>query len=162
MTATGQRSPDGTVMVRRSTQIWIFDELTLFVFAVFCICISRNARSDESSNLEMWIVFLSYLAVIITFPVSAWFCFKVPITLVLLVIVFVLSQIVVEYERAVIFRLGRLRRGVAAGPGLFFVLPLVDTFRKVGVLRVVKLFHLFQSLLPLLLALYIQIIILQS
>jgi len=36
-----------------------------------------------------------------------------------------------EYERAVIFRLGRLRKGAARGPGTFFVLPCVDTCRKV-------------------------------
>lgn len=36
-----------------------------------------------------------------------------------------------EYERAVIFRLGRLRTGGARGPGIFFVLPCVDTYCKV-------------------------------
>ncbi len=38
-------------------------------------------------------------------------------------------KIVKEYERAVIFRLGRLLG--AKGPGLFIVIPFVDTFRKV-------------------------------
>ncbi|MEM3830675.1 MAG: slipin family protein [Sulfolobales archaeon] len=38
-------------------------------------------------------------------------------------------KIVREYERAVIFRLGRLK-GVA-GPGLFFIIPIVDQFFKV-------------------------------
>ena len=38
-------------------------------------------------------------------------------------------QVVQEYERAVIFRLGRLRSGGAKGPGLFFVLPCIDTYR---------------------------------
>lgn len=46
----------------------------------------------------------------ITFPVSFLFCIKV----------------VQEYERAVIFRLGRNLSGGAKGPGLFFVLPCVD------------------------------------
>ena len=36
-----------------------------------------------------------------------------------------------EYERAVIFRLGRLRKGGAKGPGIFFVIPCVDNYRKV-------------------------------
>ena len=36
-----------------------------------------------------------------------------------------------EYERAVIFRLGRLLRGGARGPGVFFILPCVDTYEKV-------------------------------
>ncbi|KAK7123688.1 hypothetical protein R3I93_021949 [Phoxinus phoxinus] len=39
-------------------------------------------------------------------------------------------KIVQEYERAVIFRLGRLIGG-AKGPGLFWIIPCVDTFRKV-------------------------------
>ena len=40
-------------------------------------------------------------------------------------------QVVQEYERAVIFRLGRLRAGGAKGPGLFFVMPCIDTYQKV-------------------------------
>ena len=40
-------------------------------------------------------------------------------------------QVVQEYERAVVFRLGRLRSGGAKGPGLFFVMPCVDTYKKV-------------------------------
>ena len=36
-----------------------------------------------------------------------------------------------EYERAVIFRLGRLLIGGAKGPGVFFILPCVDTYEKV-------------------------------
>ena len=32
-----------------------------------------------------------------------------------------------EYERAVIFRLGRNRTGGAKGPGLFFIIPCIDT-----------------------------------
>ena len=31
-----------------------------------------------------------------------------------------------EYERAVIFRLGRIKKGGAVGPGLFFILPCMD------------------------------------
>merc|ERR1712079_359544 len=36
-----------------------------------------------------------------------------------------------EYERAVSFRLGRLKSGGAKGPGLFFILPCIDTYRCV-------------------------------
>ncbi len=36
-----------------------------------------------------------------------------------------------EYERAVIFRLGRLRKGGAKGPGIFFVIPCIDSYQKV-------------------------------
>merc|ERR1739848_349637 len=31
-----------------------------------------------------------------------------------------------EYERAVIFRLGRVKKGGAVGPGLFFIVPCMD------------------------------------
>ena len=59
---------------------------------------------------------LSYLLVICTFPFSLCVCFKV----------------VQEYERAIIFRLGRLISGSnAKGPGLFFILPCIETFVKV-------------------------------
>ena len=36
-----------------------------------------------------------------------------------------------EYERTVIFRLGRLLSGGARGPGVFFIIPCVDIFEKV-------------------------------
>ena len=36
-----------------------------------------------------------------------------------------------EYERAVIFRLGRLLTGGARGPGVFFIIPCVDTYVKI-------------------------------
>ena len=45
-------------------------------------------------------------------------------------------KIVQEYERGVIFRLGRLQG--AKGPGLFFIIPIVDRMVKVD-LRVVSL-----------------------
>ncbi|KAI1298122.1 Mechanosensory protein 2 [Halotydeus destructor] len=58
---------------------------------------------------------LSVLLIIMTTPLSLFFCIKV----------------VQEYERAVIFRLGRLLRGGARGPGIFFVIPCIDTYTKV-------------------------------
>ena len=42
-----------------------------------------------------------------------------------------------EYERAVIFRLGRVKKGGAVGPGLFFIVPCIDNIRVVD-LRVVS------------------------
>jgi regulator of protease activity HflC (stomatin/prohibitin superfamily) len=56
------------------------------------------------------------------------------------VILFILTsaiKIVKEYERGVIFRLGRVR-GRAKGPGLFILIPIVDKMVKVG-LRTVTL-----------------------
>uniref|UniRef100_A0A5S6R2E0 PHB domain-containing protein n=1 Tax=Trichuris muris TaxID=70415 RepID=A0A5S6R2E0_TRIMR len=69
-----------------------------------------------------WIlIVLSWFLLIATFPISLFFCLTV----------------VKEYERAVIFRLGRLLPGGARGPGIFFVNPCTDTYRKVD-LRVVS------------------------
>lgn len=65
--------------------------------------------------------------------------FSLPI---LLLVFFILSllasavKIVQEYERGVIFRLGRLVG--AKGPGLFFIVPIIDRMMKVD-LRVVTL-----------------------
>lgn len=42
-----------------------------------------------------------------------------------------LTQIVSEYERAVILRLGRQLPGPPKGPGLFFILPCIDDMMKV-------------------------------
>ena len=36
-----------------------------------------------------------------------------------------------EYERAVIFRLGRLLTGGARGPGVFFIIPCLDIYQKI-------------------------------
>merc|ERR1712001_109683 len=70
---------------------------------------------DENSCMASIITFASYLLVFITLPISIWGCVKV----------------VQEDERAVTFRLGRLRSGGAKGPGPFFVLPCIDTYRCV-------------------------------
>ena len=42
-----------------------------------------------------------------------------------------LCQIVKEYERAVIFRLGKLKTGGARGPGMMVIIPCIDTYRWV-------------------------------
>ena len=57
----------------------------------------------------------SVLLILVTFPLSLLFSVKV----------------VQEYERAVIFRLGRLLSGGARGPGVFFVIPCVDVYEKI-------------------------------
>ena len=58
------------------------------------------------------------------------------IVIVLLIIAAKMIKIVKEYERAVIFRLGRLLG--AKGPGFFIVIPFVDTLRIVD-LRILTL-----------------------
>lgn len=64
---------------------------------------------------------------------------NLPLLFLILLIIVVLSsavRIVQEYERGVIFRLGRLVG--AKGPGLFFIIPIIDRMLKVD-LRVVTL-----------------------
>ncbi|XP_033731390.1 band 7 protein AGAP004871-like isoform X1 [Pecten maximus] len=61
--------------------------------------------------------FLSLVVIACTFPFSLCLCIKV----------------VQEYERAVIFRLGRLVKGGAKGPGLFFIMPCIDSYTKVDI-----------------------------
>ena len=34
-----------------------------------------------------------------------------------------------EYQRAVIFRLGRVKKGGAVGPGLFWIIPCIDSIQ---------------------------------
>ncbi|XP_061459747.1 stomatin isoform X2 [Rhineura floridana] len=71
---------------------------------------------DVGLGLCGWIlVIFSFFLVVVTCPISIWLCIK----------------IVKEYERAIIFRLGRILRGGAKGPGLFFVLPCTDNIIKV-------------------------------
>jgi len=62
--------------------------------------------------------------------------FLVPLIVILFAIAGSAVKIVQEYERGVIFRLGRLVG--ARGPGLFFIIPLADRMVKVD-LRVVTL-----------------------
>ncbi|CAK9796680.1 Band 7 protein AAEL010189 [Anthophora plagiata] len=61
------------------------------------------------------LVALSWIIIVLTMPFSLLICFKV----------------VQEYERAVIFRLGRLLSGGAKGPGMFFILPCIDNYARV-------------------------------
>ncbi|CAL1570205.1 unnamed protein product [Knipowitschia caucasica] len=78
----------------------------------------ENVEDKNSGGLGCcgWIlVICSLLFVACTFPITLLFCIK----------------IVNEYERAVIFRLGRIMDRKPKGPGLFFVLPCTDTFVKV-------------------------------
>ncbi|XP_026473513.1 band 7 protein AGAP004871-like isoform X1 [Ctenocephalides felis] len=76
----------------------------------------QTAESDAGMGcVEILATIGSVFILVVTFPVSIFFCFKV----------------VQEYERAVIFRLGRLRSGEARGPGIFFVLPCIDEYCKV-------------------------------
>lgn len=73
-----------------------------------------HKRTEDISRLGTLILSaISFLLVLVTLPFSLCYCVKV----------------VQEYERAVIFRLGRLKKGGASGPGLFFILPCIDNYR---------------------------------
>ncbi|CAG12778.1 unnamed protein product, partial [Tetraodon nigroviridis] len=78
----------------------------------------ENIEDKNSARLGCfgWILVLVSLIIIAgTFPLTIFMCVK----------------IVKEYERAVIFRLGRITDRKPKGPGLFFILPCTDTFVKV-------------------------------
>lgn len=73
-----------------------------------------HKRTEDISRMgTLLLSAISLLLVLVTLPFSLCYCVKV----------------VQEYERAVIFRLGRLKKGGASGPGLFFILPCIDNYR---------------------------------
>ncbi|KAK0086261.1 hypothetical protein PV325_003460 [Microctonus aethiopoides] len=74
-----------------------------------------NKNSETKTTCGTILIGLSWVVVILTMPFSLFVCFKV----------------VQEYERAVIFRLGRLLSGGAKGPGIFFILPCIDAYARV-------------------------------
>ncbi|XP_038657274.1 stomatin-like isoform X2 [Scyliorhinus canicula] len=77
---------------------------------------SQTEHNAEGTGCFGWILIaLSFIFIVATFPLSIWFCIKV----------------VKEYERAVIFRLGRIVEGGAKGPGIFWIIPCTDTFSLV-------------------------------
>lgn len=67
---------------------------------------------------------------------SSLFCFGGVVLLFLLFLLITAVRVVQEYERGVIFRLGRLQG--AKGPGVFLLLPFIDRMVKVD-LRVVTM-----------------------
>ena len=68
---------------------------------------------------------------------SAAFIALVAVAIVLLLLVFSALRVAREYERGVIFRLGRLR-SPPKGPGLFLIIPVIDKMVRVD-LRTVTL-----------------------
>lgn len=76
---------------------------------------SPKTSSNDTDCLTKVLPWFSYALVFLTFPFSMLFCLKV-------------AQ---EYERAVVFRIGRLLRDHERGPGIFFILPCIDTYKVV-------------------------------
>ncbi|XP_064409311.1 band 7 protein AGAP004871-like [Latimeria chalumnae] len=79
------------------------------------VVVEEEGSCNSIGVCDNILIAFSFLIVLVTFPVSVWCCLK----------------IVQEYERAVIFRLGRVRQGGAKGPGIFWIIPCIDSFRRV-------------------------------
>jgi erythrocyte band 7 integral membrane protein len=82
--------------------------------AVAINTVEQNDEGSCGSCCGFFLKALSIFIIIITFPVALCMCIK----------------IVQEYERAIIFRLGRALPG-ARGPGMFFIIPCIDSLIKV-------------------------------
>ena len=110
------------------------------------------AACDEGPGVcAHLITFFSILLVFVTIPFSLCFAVKVSylrchtknisnevyifmlkeISYFYTTCIIIFIQVVQEYERVVIFRLGRLLAGGARGPGIFFIVPCVDSYQKV-------------------------------
>ena len=86
------------------------------VYGLFDRCSGYETACEEGPGVFAHVLtFLSLLLIVITLPVSLVWVVKV----------------VQEYERAVIFRLGRLIKGGARGPGVFFIIPCLDVYQKI-------------------------------
>ncbi len=72
-------------------------------------------HDDEENSMpqcELAMKILAIVLILFTFPLCLIVCMKV----------------IAQYERAVVFRLGRLLPG-ARGPGLIFIMPCLDTYK---------------------------------
>ncbi|KAM8704605.1 hypothetical protein ACLKA7_009116 [Drosophila subpalustris] len=74
----------------------------------------KTSEDQSKSLFEIMGTALSWIIAVITFPISVFICFFT----------------VNEFDRAIIFRLGRVRKG-ARGPGLVWHLPCIDSYRIV-------------------------------
>ena len=73
-----------------------------------CWCQDPEEDVDVASAI---LTFISVSLCVLLFPVSWLVCLMV----------------VAEYERTIVFRLGKVRRGGARGPGIIWTLPCLDT-----------------------------------
>ena len=87
--------------------------------------LSGYIRESESGLMGFFLEGISWIVIILTFPFSLLVCFKVSNEN-KKVVDNILHQVVTEYERAVIFKLGRLKKGGSLGPGLHFELPCIE------------------------------------
>lgn len=83
----------------------ILSSILCEIYNITFIVTADDQIHSEASACGKILIFLSWCLVMLTMPFSLLVCFKV----------------VQEYERAVIFRLGRLVQGGAKGPGEYCI-----------------------------------------
>ncbi|KYB28261.1 Band 7 protein CG42540-like Protein [Tribolium castaneum] len=93
----------------------ILSQQRLVSVILMMILLAAELVEEDTKMCGKILTVLSWMIVVLTMPFSLFVCFKV----------------VQEYERAVIFRLGRLLSGGAKGPGIFFILPCIDAYARV-------------------------------
>ncbi|XP_064540202.1 band 7 protein AGAP004871-like [Drosophila montana] len=74
----------------------------------------QTSEDHKNTTSEIIAIAVSWILVLVTFPVSIFFCFVT----------------IAEFHRAIFFRLGRVRQG-ARGPGLIWFLPCIDSYSLV-------------------------------
>ena len=88
--------------------------------------VGREEKGSQEGCCTKFLEIMCWILIILTFPISLCFCFRV----------------LDEYQRAVIFRLGRIRSRSgkkseempgAVGPGMVFVIPCLDEVNVVDV-----------------------------
>jgi erythrocyte band 7 integral membrane protein len=79
--------------------------------------IGEEVLESKHTLCETTLIICSWCLIALFFPFS----------------LFLTLKIVQEYERAVIFRLGRLNSTAAHGPGMCFILPCIDTVHLVDI-----------------------------
>ncbi|CAF1319651.1 unnamed protein product [Adineta steineri] len=77
--------------------------------------IGEEIQDSKRTLCETTLIICSWCLIVLFFPFS----------------LFVTLKIIQEYERAVIFRLGRLSSNSVRGPGIFLILPCIDTIHLV-------------------------------
>ncbi|XP_064540192.1 band 7 protein AGAP004871-like isoform X3 [Drosophila montana] len=74
----------------------------------------KTSESHKNTTSEIVAIAVSWILVLVTFPLSILFCFVT----------------IAEFHRAIFFRLGRVRQA-ARGPGLIWFLPCIDSYSLV-------------------------------
>lgn len=90
-------------------------DILLFSHIHHIIISTEEPPKDSPKFIEKIAFYVSFMLFVLLLPFSLFLCFVV----------------VAEYERSVIFRLGKLRAGKPRGPGIFFVLPCIDEWQVV-------------------------------